>query len=147
MVMENDKKRTVIADDVEITGTIKCASAIELGGKLNGDMNCSNSVTIGASATVKGNLTVDTVIVMGQVEGNITAKDKIDLKSTARVNGDIRARRLAVEDGVTFIGRSEVNPSGTRPAGDGKTAGPETPPSVPDSLEDANRSKGLFGKK
>ena len=35
------------------------------------------------------------------------------MKSTARVTGDIRAKRLSVEDGVTFVGRSEVNPSGS----------------------------------
>jgi cytoskeletal protein CcmA (bactofilin family) len=45
------------------------------------------------------------------VNGNITAKDRIEMKSTARVTGDIRAKRLSVEDGVTFIGRSEVNSS------------------------------------
>ena len=43
--------------------------------------------------------------------GNITAKDRIEMKSSARVTGDIKSKRLAVEDGVTFIGRSEVNPS------------------------------------
>jgi cytoskeletal protein CcmA (bactofilin family) len=37
------------------------------------------------------------------------------MKSTARVQGDIKAKRLSVEDGVTFIGRSEVNPSGVAP--------------------------------
>ena len=39
------------------------------------------------------------------------------MKSSARVTGDIKAKRLSVEDGVTFVGRSEVNPSGSPIAG------------------------------
>ena len=50
---------------------------------------------------------------LGQTQGNITAKDRIEMKSSGRVTGDIRAKRLSVEDGVTFVGRSEVNPSGS----------------------------------
>ena len=45
------------------------------------------------------------------------------MKSTARVHGDIKAKRLSVEDGVTFIGRSEVNPSGV--AADAPAPAPE----------------------
>ena len=56
---------------------------------------------------------VSSACIEGAVHGNITAKDRIEMKSTARVTGDIRAKRLSVEDGVMFVGRSEVNPSGS----------------------------------
>jgi cytoskeletal protein CcmA (bactofilin family) len=82
-------------------------------GKLDGDLTCSGDATIGKSSTIKGNLTVNSIVVEGAINGNITAKDRIELKSTARVTGDIRAKRLSVEDGVTFVGKSEVNPSGS----------------------------------
>jgi cytoskeletal protein CcmA (bactofilin family) len=51
------------------------------------------------------------VSIEGKINGNILAKDKIEMKATATVNGDIKAKRLSVEDGVTFVGRSEVNPN------------------------------------
>ena len=104
--------QSVIAADVEISGTIKSASPIRLDGKLTGDLECAADATIGNKAVVKGNLTVNSISVAGQVNGNITARDRIEMKSTARVMGDIKAKRLAVEDGVTFVGKSEVNPSG-----------------------------------
>ncbi|MCZ7591074.1 MAG: polymer-forming cytoskeletal protein [Kiritimatiellae bacterium] len=79
-------------------------------------MICAADAVIGRNASIKGSLQVNTIIVEGSVQGNITAKDKIDMKSTAKVHGDIVAKRLAVEDGVTFIGKSEVNPTGAAPA-------------------------------
>ncbi|MDP6525392.1 MAG: polymer-forming cytoskeletal protein [Kiritimatiellia bacterium] len=121
--MAEETTKTVIAEDVEIVGTLKCTGNIRLDGKLNGDLGCQGNAVIGASAKVKGNLSVDSVAIEGQVSGNITAKDRIEMKSTAHVNGDIRSKRLTVQDGVTFVGKSEVNPSGVaaqRPAGDGK---------------------------
>ncbi len=116
--MEADKvSKTIIGDDIEITGSIKCSSQIQLDGRLVGDLFCNGVAVIGKSAVVKGNITVEAVSINGTVQGNITAKDRIEMKSTARVHGDIRAKRLTVEDGVTFIGKSEVNPSGVSAEG------------------------------
>ena len=108
--------KTVIGADVEIVGTVRSSGSIEINGKLTGDLSCTGNAVVGAKATSKGNLNVDSITASGQVNGNITAKDRIELKSTARINGDIRAKRLSVEDGVTLIGKSEVNPSGSAPA-------------------------------
>ena len=141
-----DQMRTMIGEDVEITGNIKCEQGIELNGKLNGDLNCASLAQIGTTCAVKGNLSVETVLVMGQINGNITAKDKIELKSSAKLHGDIRARRLTVEDGVTFVGKVEVNPAGA-----GGTKQPDAKPVISDLDEEAepiketeSASKGIF---
>lgn len=111
--MENSTTpQSTIAADVEITGTIKSTGSVRIDGKLDGELNCTGDAIIGKSAVIKGNLAVNTATIEGTINGNVTAKDRIEMKSTARVTGDIRAKRLSVEDGVTFIGRSEVNPSG-----------------------------------
>ena len=125
--MESTRAETVISGDVEITGTIKTSGAIQFDGKLEGDLNCDGLATIGKSAVIKGNITVDAVALEGSVTGNIVAKDRIQLLATAKVQGDIKAKRLTVEDGVTFIGRSEVDPSG----GSAATVAP--PPASPAS--------------
>ena len=103
--------QSVISKEVEITGTIKSSGSIRVDGKLEGELHCTGDAIVGPSAQIKGNMMVSSASVEGSVQGNITAKDRIEMKSTARVNGDIRAKRLSVEDGVTFVGRSEVNPS------------------------------------
>ncbi len=107
----NETPQSVISNEIEIIGTIKGSGTVRIDGKLEGELHCSGDAVIGKSAQIKGNIVVTSAIIEGAVNGNITAKDRIEMKSTARVTGDIRAKRLSVEDGVTFIGRSEVNSS------------------------------------
>jgi cytoskeletal protein CcmA (bactofilin family) len=112
--MENNAPpQSTIASEVEIKGTIKSSGSIRIDGKLDGELQCSGDAIVGKSATMKGNINVNSVTVEGTVHGNINAKDRIEMKSSARVTGDIKAKRLSVEDGVTFVGKSEVSPSGS----------------------------------
>jgi cytoskeletal protein CcmA (bactofilin family) len=148
----NTPPKTVIAEDVEVTGTIKCGSHVQMDGKLNGDLACSGMAIVGTNAVVKGNLSVESVTVLGQINGNIAARDKIELKSTTRLNGDIKARRLTVEDGVTFIGKCEVMPTARPASEEGRTAAPapapaheEAPAEEPADLK--GKTGGLFGRR
>ncbi len=121
--------RSVISAEVEIHGTIKTSGSIQIDGRVEGEIISQGDVILGKSGVVKGNLVVNSVSVAGTIQGNITAKDRIELKSTARLLGDIKAKRLAVEDGVTFVGKSEVNPTGQPIKFDEITAapGPQAP--------------------
>ena len=107
-----EEPKTIIADDVEITGNIKCTGGVRLAGRLAGDLACGGDVLVEKTSQVKGNLTVNTVTLYGRLAGNIVAKDRIELRSGARVMGDIKGKRLIVEDGVSFVGKSEINASG-----------------------------------
>jgi len=121
--MDNDIMQSVIASDVEIKGVIKSAGSVQIDGKLDGDLTCVGDAVIGKNAAIKGTVSANSVVIEGAVNGTITVKDKIEMKATARINGDIKARRLSVEDGVTFIGKSEVNPAGVAaPAANGKVS-------------------------
>ena len=117
---DTSRSQSVIDSQVEIIGTIKTQGSLRIDGKLKGDLECGGDAVIGQSARIEGNLNVNSVSVAGSVNGNIVAKDRIEMKSSARVMGDIKAKRLAVEDGVTFIGKSEVNPG---PAAGGPAPG------------------------
>lgn len=118
---------SVIGPDVEIIGQVRSASPIRIDGKVEGEVQVQGDVTLGKSSRIKGNLSVNSISIAGTVEGNVNARDKIEMKSTAKVLGDIKAKRLSVEDGVTFIGKSEVNPAGPGSA-PAAQAGPATPP-------------------
>ena len=138
--MSAAEMKTIIADDVEVVGSIKSASNIQIDGKLNGDLNCSGNAMLGTSCSIKGNVNVKSTTVNGQVNGNITAKDKIELKASARVTGDIRAKRLTVEDGVSFIGKAEVTPSSS-----GKPA-ESVQEITPSDEAERDEKKGIFKK-
>ena len=90
-------------------------------------------------------MSVETISIQGQVNGNITAKDKIELKATARLHGDIRAKRLTVEDGVTFVGKVEVNPTGTSAGNPPQTkAADEKVTPTDDAEASESQGKGMF---
>lgn len=146
----NSASETIISSEVEIVGTIKTAGSVQFDGKLEGDLHCEGDTTIGKSAQVKGNLNVNSISIAGAITGNVTAKDRIQMQATARVHGDIKAKRLTVEDGVTFIGRSEVNPSGqpVGASGGSSSAPPSYSPSTSTPPKPGDEGKSpLFGKK
>ncbi|MEI6563766.1 MAG: polymer-forming cytoskeletal protein [bacterium] len=105
-----EEAKTIITDDVEITGSIKCTSSVKLAGKLNGDLSTTGDVSVEKGAAIKGNVIASSIVVQGMIKGNITAKERIELKGNARVSGDIKAKRLVVEEGVSLVGKSEITP-------------------------------------
>jgi cytoskeletal protein CcmA (bactofilin family) len=78
------------------------------------------------------------VVVRGKVNGNIVAKDKIEIKAKAEVFGDVRATKLAIEEGVVFVGKTEVNPN--------KVAPTALPPRVTDPSKPPEPSTKLGGR-
>jgi cytoskeletal protein CcmA (bactofilin family) len=110
----NDSKN-VLNSDVELKGTLRFAGELTFDGKLEGDIHSEGTLNLGDNAVVKGNITVNSVVVRGKVNGNVTAKEKIDIKTKTELFGDIRAARLVMEEGVTFVGQTEVNPNKVSP--------------------------------
>ena len=123
--------KNVLTSDVEVKGTLKFSGELTFDGKLEGDIASEGSLQLGDNAVVKGNISVASVVVRGKITGNITAKEKIDIKTKTELFGDIRAPKLVIEEGVTFVGKTEVNPN--------KVAPTTPPPSRMDSV-DTNRS-------
>lgn len=120
--------KNVLTSDVEIHGTLKFAGELTFEGKIEGEIASDGALQLGDSAVVNGNINANSVIVRGKVNGNVTAKDKIEIKSKAELFGDIKAAKLVIEEGVTFVGKTEVNPNKATP-----TPAPrgERPPEVP----------------
>jgi len=132
----NDSQNVLNAD-VELQGTLRFSGELTFDGKLDGDINSDGTLNLGDNAAIKGNINVNTIVMRGKVTGNVTAKDKIDIKPGTELFGDIRTSRLVIEEGVTFVGQTEVNPNkltptapppprageAARPAGPAKAAG------------------------
>ena len=112
----NTNSKNILNSDVEIKGTLKFAGELTFDGKLDGDINSDGVLNLGDSAVVKGNLNVNSVVLRGKINGNVTAKEKIETKAKAELFGDIRSARLVIEEGVTFVGKSEVNPNKVSPS-------------------------------
>jgi cytoskeletal protein CcmA (bactofilin family) len=99
----------VLGADVTITGTLKFAEELIFDGKLDGEILSQGNLTIGKSARIEGEVKTRTVVVHGTVEGNIVVTERCQLKAGSSLTGDLKAARLLIEEGATFIGISEVS--------------------------------------
>ena len=97
----------MIPRDVEIKGSIKFQNELLIDGKVEGKINSNGVLTIGENADIRGEIKVKSVTVYGKVQGNITVGERCELKSTCALQGDLKAARLIIEEGATFIGTSE----------------------------------------
>ena len=134
--MNGTGSKNVLSSDVEINGTLKFAGELTFEGKLEGDIVSDGTLQLGDSTVITGNVNVTSVVVRGTVNGNITAKDKIEIKTKTELFGDIRAAKLTIEEGVTFVGKTEVNPNKTAPSASGPRP---TPPSPAEPVKPAGR--------
>ncbi|MSR65199.1 MAG: polymer-forming cytoskeletal protein [Verrucomicrobiae bacterium] len=118
--------KNVLASDVEIKGNIKFGGELSFDGKLDGEISSDGNLTVGENAVVNGNIDVNSIVLHGKINGNVNAKDKIEIKSKAELFGDIRAAKLVIEEGVTFVGKTEVNPNKVSPTAQ-RARTPEAP--------------------
>ena len=109
--------RNVLSTDVEVKGTLKFTNDLIVDGRIEGEIQSEGNLTIGENARIKAEIRTSTVTVHGKVHGNITAKDRVDLKAGAEVVGDIKAKILTMEPGAIFVGKSTIGTPTTAPAG------------------------------
>ena len=128
--------KNTLASDVEIKGNLKFSGELTFDGKIDGEIQTDGVLNLGDSAVVNGNINAQTVVVRGKVNGNIVAKEKIEIKTKAELFGDIRASKLSVEEGVTFVGKTEVNPNKISPT---PSARPSEAPKIPEPAKPAGR--------
>ena len=111
----NPSSKNILNSDVELKGTLKFSGELTFDGKLDGDINSEGTLHLGDNAVIKGTIDVGSVIVRGKITGNVIAKEKIDIKAKTELFGDVRSAKLVIEEGVTFVGKSEVNPNKVSP--------------------------------
>jgi len=100
--------KDVLSSDVEIKGSIKFQKELLIDGKVEGEIHSDGVLTIGENADIRGEIKTKSITVYGKVQGNITVGERCELKSRCTLQGDLKATRLVIEEGATFIGKSEV---------------------------------------
>lgn len=98
-----------IGESVFITGNVISAEDLTINGRVEGTIELGgHSLTIGAGAAIRAALKVYTIIISGAVTGNVTATERIEIRETGSVDGDITAPRLAVREGAVLRGRIDT---------------------------------------
>ena len=87
-----------------VTGQLVFQGSARIDGNVDGEIQCHGTLTIGEGAEVRAKISGQVVIIRGKVEGNVVAKEKVELLAPARLYGDIDAPRLIITEGVVFDG-------------------------------------------
>jgi cytoskeletal protein CcmA (bactofilin family) len=100
---------TLIGKSVVIKGELSCGEDLYIDGQVEGTIDPKgNRLTIGPSGRVKASVTACAVVVQGQLEGNIQASDRVDLKQSAVVMGDIATQRISIDEGAYLKGSVNI---------------------------------------
>ena len=104
----NEKFETLIGPQAIVQGNLRLKESVRVDGIVIGDIEAEPdhdvTVVIGAQGQVQGNITANFVVVAGHVIGNIVARERVELPSQCRVEGDIRYTSIAIEHGATILG-------------------------------------------
>ena len=101
-----DTISTFLGPDASIEGTIEFTGTIRLDGNVKGKIySDSGTVIVGETAIINANVIVDVAVIMGEVNGTIDARDKIEVHPPGRVVGDIRSPEILIDAGVVFNGK------------------------------------------
>jgi cytoskeletal protein CcmA (bactofilin family) len=104
------EKTTVnIGKSVVIKGELNGSEDLTIEGQVDGKIELrQNVLTIGPNGKIKAQVVAKTVVVEGQVQGNVTATERIDIRDKGSVEGDLSAPRVAIADGAHFRGSIDM---------------------------------------
>jgi cytoskeletal protein CcmA (bactofilin family) len=100
-------QESIIAAGVTIEGKIEGSGHVRIAGQFKGDVNVQGNLTIEAGAHLTGGVKADTVVVGGQLDGNIDAASRVELLQTGVLNGELKAGSLTVAAGSRMRGKAE----------------------------------------
>jgi cytoskeletal protein CcmA (bactofilin family) len=103
-----------VGQSIVFKGELTGDEDLEIDGQVEGTVNLKNhELTIGANGNLVAEVSAKSIIVIGQVKGNLTAAERIEIQATGVVQGDVKAPRFNVQEGAVLNGSIDMSPSGS----------------------------------
>ena len=98
-----------IGKSVVIKGELSGSEDLYLDGNVEGSIDLRNhSLTVGPNGKVKANVSAKGVIIQGKLDGSVNASDRVELRQTAVVTGDVTTQRISIEEGAFLKGKVDI---------------------------------------
>jgi cytoskeletal protein CcmA (bactofilin family) len=111
--------QATIGKSLVIKGEVTGSESLYIDGRVEGSINLSgNRVTVGRNGVVSANINAREIVVLGKVRGNLTASDRVDIRSDGSLTGDVVAARISIEDGAFFKGGIDIRKAGQKANGE-----------------------------
>lgn len=107
-----DPPPDVLAEGAEFEGLLALGRAARIGGRVRGEILSAGLVWIGEAARIAARIEAGAVVIEGRVEGDVSARERIELRSSARVRGDLCAPRLSLAEGSVLEGSCAMGEPG-----------------------------------
>jgi cytoskeletal protein CcmA (bactofilin family) len=106
-----------IGKSVVIKGELSGSEDLTIEGQVDGKIELrQNVLTIGPNGKIKAQVFAKSVVILGEVTGNVTASEKVDIRDNGSVDGDITAPRVAIAEGAHFRGSIDMQRAGAKPS-------------------------------
>ncbi|MDH3998204.1 MAG: polymer-forming cytoskeletal protein [Desulfuromonadales bacterium] len=96
----------------EFEGRMVFNENMRIDGSFRGEISSSDLLVVGDSARLQAEVVVGSLIISGHFQGNISAKNRVELRAPAQINGNVEAPVVSIEEGVIFNGSIKMNPPG-----------------------------------
>jgi len=107
---EGEKRMATIGQSIIFKGELSGDEDLEIDGQVDGVVQLANhQLTVGANGRLKAEVNAKSIIVIGQVIGDLTATERIEVQATGVVEGDLRAPRLNVQEGAVLNGSIDMS--------------------------------------
>ncbi len=118
----NQEFPTILGADADFKGELKFEKGMRLMGRFEGKVTTPGRIHVAKEAHMQADVEAGGIVVEGEVMGNLSANDRIELKNSARYEGDLRASKLVVDEGAIFSGHVSVGPTTRRTSDRSPTA-------------------------
>ncbi len=107
-IKEAEKVNTVLSETTSFNGVMKFKTSLKINGNFKGEIISDGFLIIGEKAVVNANIKANSVIIAGEVRGDVVANERLEMLSTGRLYGNIKTKKLKMADGVIFEGSCEM---------------------------------------
>lgn len=123
--------QATIGKSLVIKGEVTGSESLYIDGRVEGSINLAgNRVTVGRNGVVSANINAREIVVLGKVRGNLTASDRVDIRSDGSLTGDVVAARISIEDGAYFKGGIDIRKAGQKANGEEAKTSAATEPAT-----------------
>lgn len=106
-------EQATIGKSLVIKGEVMGSESLYIDGRVEGSIHLpGNRVTVGRNGVVAANISAREVVILGKVQGSVSATDRVDIHSEGSLIGDVLAQRISIEDGAFFKGGVDIRKPG-----------------------------------
>lgn len=100
----NETMLSIISAGTSVSGDIECSGVLKVEGRIHGSVRRARQVMLSKEGSIEGDVAAAEVVVGGVIDGNVVATDRLELQTTAVVNGDISTKSIVVMEGARING-------------------------------------------